>query len=362
MIRHRLCHQGELHRYQSHTVVRCCYACSAHPLILECPVRLASLLVAVVLVVPVRGQEGSRRKTKPTGPKPRRVEITPRTVETMAGQQLTFSAAGYDDAGNKMDAQPSAWFAAPFDLAFADDKGIVTFTGAGDVRVGAIVNGKTGFIAVTVRPQAVARVTIAKPRAALAVGTGLTLHAQAEMANGDPRTDLQVKWVSLRPDVAPSTSPDSSSVRPSEPPRSRHRSAMSRRRRRSTSSGIPCASCRLHRRRPARERATSCASRPWRRVRPMPVSPPSRAGPSAASARRSMPTAALSPRSRARTPSPPHRRTIGGRHGHCGATRSGSRARGRRTNTAGGISNRRTVDRRKVRLPELDHGGPRMGL
>ena len=163
--------------------------------------RLAVLLVAAVLVSPIHGQE-KPQEAKPTGPKPSRVEITPRTVETVAGQQLTFSAAGYDEAGNKVDAQPSAWFAAPFDLAFSDDKGTVTFTGSGDVRVGAIINGKSGFIVVTVRPQAVARVTITKPRAALAVGTGLTLQAHAEMANGDPRTDQQVKWVSLRPDVA----------------------------------------------------------------------------------------------------------------------------------------------------------------
>ena len=163
--------------------------------------RLAVLLVAAVLVSPLHGQE-KPQEAKPTGPKPSRVEITPRTVETVAGQQLTFTAAGYDEAGNKIDAQPSAWFAAPFDLAFADDKGTVTFTGSGDVRVGAIINGKSGFIVVTVRPQAVARVTITKPRAALAVGTGLTLQAHAEMANGDPRTDQQVKWVSLRPDVA----------------------------------------------------------------------------------------------------------------------------------------------------------------
>ena len=163
--------------------------------------RLAVLLVIAVLVGPVHGQE-KPQEAKPSGPKPNRVEITPRTVETVAGQQLSFSAAGYDDAGNKMDAQPSAWFAAPFDLGFADDKGTVTFTGSGDVRVGAIINGKTGFITVTVRPQAVARVTITKPRAALALGTGLTLQAHAEMANGDPRTDQQVRWVSLRPDVA----------------------------------------------------------------------------------------------------------------------------------------------------------------
>ena len=164
-------------------------------------VRLAVLLVAAVLAGPAYGQE-KPQEAKPTGPKPSRVEITPRTVEAVAGQQLTFSAAGYDEVGNKMDAQPSAWFAAPFDLAFADDKGMVTFTGSGDVRVGAIINGKSGFITVAVRPQAVARVTITKPRAALAVGTGLTLQAQAEMANGDPRTDQQVKWVSLRPEIA----------------------------------------------------------------------------------------------------------------------------------------------------------------
>ena len=163
--------------------------------------RLAVLLVIAALVGPVHGQE-KPQEAKPSGPKPSRVEITPRTVETVAGQQLSFSAAGYDDAGNKMDAQPSAWFATPFDLGFADDKGTVTFTGSGDVRVGAIINGKTGFITVTVRPQAVARVTITKPRAALALGTGLTLQAHAEMANGDPRTDQQVRWVSLRPDVA----------------------------------------------------------------------------------------------------------------------------------------------------------------
>ncbi len=163
--------------------------------------RLTAVLVAAVLVSPAYGQE-KPQETKPTGPKPSRVEITPRVVETVAGQQLTFSAAGYDEAGNKMDAQPSAWFAAPFDLAFADNKGTVTFTGSGDVRVGAIINGKSGFIIVTARPQAVARLTITKPRAALAVGTGLTLQAQAEMANGDPRTDQQIKWVSLRPEVA----------------------------------------------------------------------------------------------------------------------------------------------------------------
>ena len=107
----------------------------------ECTVRPTVLLLAAVLVSPVNAQE-KPQETKPTGPKPSRVEVTPRTIETVAGQQLTFSAAGYDEAGNKIDAQPSAWFAAPFDLAFADDKGTVTFTGSGDVRVGAGIGAR----------------------------------------------------------------------------------------------------------------------------------------------------------------------------------------------------------------------------
>jgi hypothetical protein len=165
-------------------------------------VRSAVLFLAVVIGGPLHGQESKPQENQPAGPKPARVEITPRTIETTAGQQLSFSAAGYDDAGNKMEANPTAWFATPFDLAYADNKGNVTFTGAGEVRVGALVNGRTGFTMITVRPQPVARVTITKPRAALAVGTGLTLQAAAEMANGDPRSDLQIQWTSLRPDIA----------------------------------------------------------------------------------------------------------------------------------------------------------------
>jgi plastocyanin len=159
-------------------------------------------VIALILVVPVRGQENKPPETRAPSPRPARVEITPRTVEATAGQQLTFAAAGYDEAGNRMEAAASAWFATPFDLAYADDKGNVTFTGAGEVRVGALVSGRTGFITIAVRPQPVASVIIAKPAAALALGTGVTLQARAAMANGDPRTDLPVQWVSLRPDIA----------------------------------------------------------------------------------------------------------------------------------------------------------------
>jgi hypothetical protein len=139
---------------------------------------------------------------KPTGPKPDRVQITPRVTEVEAGQQVAFSAVGYDEAGNQMDAKPSAWFATPFDIAYADEQGVVSFVQAGEVRVGALINGKQGFLRVTVKPQAAARIDIQVPATPIPVGTGIPLAAVTRMSNGDPRTDLQVAWSSLNPSIA----------------------------------------------------------------------------------------------------------------------------------------------------------------
>ena len=158
---------------------------------------LCLMFAATLSISPLPGQEN-----KPAGPKPARVEITPRVTETEAGRQLSFSAAGYDEAGNRLDAKPSAWFAAPFDLAYSDENGNVTFTGAGEVRVGAIVNGKAGALTVTVKPQAVERISITAPSAPIPVGTGITLSAAAQMANGEPRSDVQIQWTSLQPGTA----------------------------------------------------------------------------------------------------------------------------------------------------------------
>ena len=81
--------------------------------------RILLLVVVVTLwISPIGAQEN-----KAAGPKPARVEVTSRVTEVEAGQQLKFSAIGYDEAGNKLDATPSAWYATPFDLAYADEQG-----------------------------------------------------------------------------------------------------------------------------------------------------------------------------------------------------------------------------------------------
>ena len=142
------------------------------------------------------------QETTQAGPKPARVVVTARVLEVEVGQQLQFSAVGYDEKENKLEGKPSAWFASPFDLAYSDESGNVTFTAAGDVKVGAIINGKSGSVNVKVKPQAVARIELSGPGTPIPVGLGLTLSAVTKMSNGDPRTDVPVQWTSLQPALA----------------------------------------------------------------------------------------------------------------------------------------------------------------
>jgi hypothetical protein len=161
--------------------------------------RLAilSLVLYHVLIQPCYAQE-----TPTTGPKPDHVVITPRTTDAEIGRQLTFTATGYDAGNTALEGKPSAWFVTPFDLGYADDNGNVTFTGPGEVHVGAIVNGKTGTLAITVKPQAVARIEMQPISTPIPVGSAITLSAVTKMPNGDPRTDVAVKWSSLNPAIA----------------------------------------------------------------------------------------------------------------------------------------------------------------
>src|SRR5262249_39089818 len=122
-------------------------------------------------------------------------------LDVEAGQSVTFGAAGYADDGHKLDAQPTAWFATPFDIAAADDKGRVTFFLAGEAKVGAVIGGKPGFAVVTVKPQRVARIDLTPPPGPIAVGDVITLPAVARTSNGDPRA-AAFEWTSSAPSVA----------------------------------------------------------------------------------------------------------------------------------------------------------------
>src|SRR5205823_5915305 len=56
------------------------------------------------------GQQAAAAAPQAPVKKPARVEISPPRVQVEVGETVTFTAAGYDDDGRKVAAQPTAWF------------------------------------------------------------------------------------------------------------------------------------------------------------------------------------------------------------------------------------------------------------
>ena len=133
---------------------------------------------------------------------PASVEITPKTLDVQVGQKVKFTAAAKDAAGNTIDAKPSVWFAAPFDLAGADDSGEVTFHGPGVVTVGAVIAGKAGYATVNVANSKIATLELEPLPQSIVAGSAEKVSAIARTANGNPRADAPIKWTSDKPSIA----------------------------------------------------------------------------------------------------------------------------------------------------------------
>jgi plastocyanin len=131
---------------------------------------------------------------------PRSVEITPKEVTAEVGQKLKFTAVAKNAAGEVIPGTPSLWFTAPFDLAGAE-KGEVTVYEPGEIRVGAVIAGKTGYAVIHVSPAAPASIDIAAP-SPLVVGGSEILVATARNAKGDPQKNAPVSWTSETPSIA----------------------------------------------------------------------------------------------------------------------------------------------------------------
>ena len=142
-------------------------------------------------------QEGSAPSVAPAN-----VEITPKTIDVQVGQKMKFSAAAKDAAGNAIDAKPSVWFAAPFDLAGADQSGEVTFHAPGVVTVGAVIAGKAGYATVNVANSKIANLELEPLPHAIVAGSAERVNAIARTSNGNPRTDAKIQWTSDTPAVA----------------------------------------------------------------------------------------------------------------------------------------------------------------
>ena len=143
----------------------------------------------------------TKQEAASTSVAPSVVEITPKTLDAHVGEKVKFSAAAKDSAGNPIDAKVSVWFAAPFDLAGANDSGEVTFHAPGAVTVGAVIAGKTGYATVNVATSKIKTIDIDQPKPIVS-GSVEKLNAVARTDNGSPRSDVKLTWTSDKPSVA----------------------------------------------------------------------------------------------------------------------------------------------------------------
>ncbi|HEU4388294.1 MAG TPA: Ig-like domain-containing protein [Blastocatellia bacterium] len=152
----------------------------------------AAPIFLAVAFVPCRAQN----------PTVTRVEINPPAVAAEIGQQLKFTAVALDASGKALELKPMMWFAAPFDLASADQTGTVSIFGPGEVRVGVVIGGKVGYAKITVKAAKLARLVTSPAQSTVMVGSVVRLVVSAYASNGDPRTDAAVSWTSRNPGVA----------------------------------------------------------------------------------------------------------------------------------------------------------------
>ena len=168
--------------------------------------KYKALVLTVVACFAVRGawsQDTSTAKQEAasTSVAPAVVEISPKTLDAHVGEKVKFSAAAKDSAGNPIDAKVSVWFAAPFDLAGADESGEVTFHAPGVVTVGAVIAGKAGYATVNVATSKISAIEIEQPKP-IAAGSAEKLNVIPRTSNGSPRSDAKITWTSERPSIA----------------------------------------------------------------------------------------------------------------------------------------------------------------
>jgi len=159
-------------------------------------------VLAITIAIPLWSQDAAKPQESTTSVAPAVVEITPKTLDAHVGEKIRFSAAAKDASGNLIDAKPSVWFAAPFDLAGADESGEVTFHAPGIVTVGAVIAGKTGYAKVNVGTSKITTLEIEPLARPIVAGSAERLNAIARTLNGQPRADADIKWTTDKPSVA----------------------------------------------------------------------------------------------------------------------------------------------------------------
>src|SRR5579864_90484 len=123
------------------------------------------------------------------------IEGVPPTSEAHVGDKLKFRVVSHGLQGT-VEEKANIWFAGPFDAAFADRSGNVSFFQPGRVTLGAVVNRKTVYTTINVLPREVASVEIDALVRPLVAGGMVKLKATPRTEDKKPRRDLPVEWSS----------------------------------------------------------------------------------------------------------------------------------------------------------------------
>jgi hypothetical protein len=130
------------------------------------------------------------------------VEVIPAQASASVGGKMTFKSVAKDASGNALPDPVKFWFAAPSDVAGANQNGEISFFQPGEVTIGASIGNKIGYAHVTVGKPHIARIAVAPTGAPLPVGASQRLTATPRNPNADPRTDVALTWTSLDTKVA----------------------------------------------------------------------------------------------------------------------------------------------------------------
>jgi len=168
------------------------------------PARITlALFIAIIFTLPVFAQKPLEPEQKPGETSNiATVEVTPAQSTSAIGGKIAFKAVAKDASGNALPDAVKFWFAAPSDVAGADQNGEISFFQPGDATIGALVGNKIGYAHVTVTRPHIARIDVARAGAPLPVGASQRLVATPRNPNGDPRSDVVLTWTSLDTKVA----------------------------------------------------------------------------------------------------------------------------------------------------------------
>jgi len=165
-------------------------------------VVIAIMVLATSVMAWSQDAPAAKQEAPTTSVAPASVEVTPKTIDAHVGEKIKFAAVAKDADGNVINEKPKFWFAAPFDLAGADDAGEVTFHAPGVVTVGTVIAGKAGYATVNVGNPKVTSIEVAPPAHAVVVGGVEKLPATARSAEGNPRSDAPIAWTSDKASIA----------------------------------------------------------------------------------------------------------------------------------------------------------------